>query len=179
MVNEIDRESGHVAAKLRRCRAMAARVAGVLLLFLPVFPAGPGAMAQGFSLSDEIISDPNTGAALLGFDPVAYFVRRTAVAGDPAHQAQHGGKVWYFESDANRAAFLRNPESYLPAFGGHDPVAIAAGFAVSGSPEIFAIAGDRVYLFRKGEAREAFLREPGIADAASRNWPQVKRNMVP
>jgi YHS domain-containing protein len=177
MVNRIDRQSGRVAAKLRRRRAGARGV--VLALCLAAGLAAPGARAQGYTLSNEIISDPTTGAALLGFDPVAYFLRRSAVAGSPAHQVQHAGKVWYFESDANRAAFMRNPESYLPAFGGHDPVAIAAGFAVSGSPEIFAIADDRIYLFRKGEARDAFLREPGIAASAERNWPQVKRDMVP
>ena len=135
--------------------------------------------AQGIRLNDEIIADPVTGAALLGFDPVAYFIDHRAVPGARDRQITYAGKVWYFASAANRTAFEANPATYLPAFGGHDPVAIAAGFALSGSPEFFAIDGNRVFLFRHAESRDAFLRDPAIGTTAERHWPQVKRDMVP
>ena len=135
--------------------------------------------AQGIRLNDEIIADPVTGAALLGFDPVAYFIDHRAVPGARDRQITYAGKVWYFASAANRTAFEANPATYLPAFGGHDPVAIAAGFALSGSPEFFAIDGNRVFLFRHAESRDAFLRDPTIGMTAERHWPQVKRDMVP
>lgn len=137
------------------------------------------ARAQGFRLGEEIVADPNTGAALLGFDPVAYFIEQKAIPGHRTIQASYAGKAWYFVSDANRAEFLSNPANYLPAFGGHDPVAIAAGFVLAGSPEFFAIAGQRVYLFRHPESRDAFLQDPEIGTTAESQWPQVKRHLVP
>ncbi|KAF0229582.1 MAG: hypothetical protein FD175_1920 [Beijerinckiaceae bacterium] len=134
---------------------------------------------QGISLNDEIIADPITGAALLGFDPVAYFIDHRAVPGDRGRQVVFGGKVWYFKSTANRIAFESSPQTYLPAFGGHDPVAIAAGFVVAGSPEFFLIDKDRVFLFRHAESRDAFAQDPSIGLTAEQNWPQVKRDLVP
>lgn len=135
--------------------------------------------AQGIRLNDEIIADPVTGAALLGFDPVAYFIDHRAVPGARDRQITYAGKVWYFASAANRTAFEANPATYLPVFGGHDPVAIAAGFALSGSPEFFAIDRNRIFLFRHAESRDAFLRDPAIGMTAEQHWPQVKRDMVP
>ncbi|OYU49832.1 MAG: hypothetical protein CFE31_05675 [Rhizobiales bacterium PAR1] len=148
-------------------------------LLLASFALLAPASAQGFRMSEEIVADPNTGAALLGFDPVAYFIEQKAIPGRRSIQASYAGKAWYFVSDANRTEFLSNPTNYLPAFGGHDPVAIAAGFVLAGSPEFFAIAGQRVYLFRHPESRDAFLQDPEIGTTAESQWPQVKRHLVP
>lgn len=155
-------------------RAMFLLGLGLLVLAPP-----SAATAQGIRLNDEIIADPVTGAALLGFDPVAYFIDHRAVPGAKDRQITFAGKVWYFASTANRIAFEASPETYLPAFGGHDPVAIAAGFALSGSPEFFTIDGNRIFLFRHAESRDAFRRDPTIGKLAERQWPQVKRDMVP
>jgi YHS domain-containing protein len=159
------------------------RLAALFLCFMVAFPVAmaPGmtARAQALSLSDGIIADPLTGAALLGFDPVAYFIEKRAVSGKTSHQILYGGKVWYFASGANKNAFEANPELYLPVFGGHDPVAVAAGFIVAGSPEYFAIEKDRVYLFRHAESRDAFLRDASISATATSHWPQVKRDLAP
>lgn len=141
--------------------------------------AMPTAQAQGLSLANDIIADPATGAALLGYDPVAYFIDNRAVRGDRERQTTFAGKVWYFASSANKSAFQANPDIYLPAFGGYDPIAIASGIAVFGSPEFFVIDNTRVFLFRNTETREAFLRAPDILQSAAHHWPQVKRDMVP
>lgn len=186
MPTKVDRQSGVLKAEtapagrsvgfaMRAASFIAIMVYAILLNGLSIPPAN----AQGISLNDEIVADPGTGAALLGFDPVAYFIDRCAVPGNRSRQAIFGGKVWYFASNANKSAFEISPATYLPAFGGHDPVAIAAGFAVSGSPEFFAITQDRVFLFRHAESRDAFLRDPSIGLAAQSHWPQVKRDMVP
>lgn len=135
--------------------------------------------AQDLRLTHDVIADPVTGAALLGFDPVAYFIDQRAVPGQKSQQILYAGKVWYFASRANRAAFEANPALYLPEYGGHDPVAIAAGIAVSGSPEFFTVENARIFLFRHAETRDAFLRDPTIAETARRHWPQVKRDLIP
>jgi YHS domain-containing protein len=155
-----------------------ARGLRVLVVLCQLMAAAP-APAQGFRMSEEIIADPTTGAALMGFDPVAYFIEGKALSGNRDIQTSHAGKAWYFVSGANKTEFLARPALYLPAFGGHDPVAIAAGFLVAGSPEFFAITGQRVHLFRHAESREAFLRDPAIRAAAESHWPQVKRDLVP
>ncbi|MCZ8376561.1 MAG: YHS domain-containing (seleno)protein [Beijerinckiaceae bacterium] len=150
----------------------------VLLGFALALPIRP-ALGQAIGLSDEIIADPNSGAALFGFDPVAYFLEERAVPGRVQLQTIHAGRVWHFASPANQAAFEADPQPYVPAFGGHDPLGIAAGFAVAGNPQTFAVSDKRLFLFRDDNSRAIFLRDPARLDLAERNWPLVRRDMVP
>ncbi len=151
----------------------------VVLLGLALALPATSALGQAIGLSDEIIADPNSGAALFGFDPVAYFLEERAVPGRSQLQTVHAGRVWHFISPANQAAFEADPRPYIPAFGGHDPLGIAAGFAVAGNPQTFVIAENRLFLFRDGNSRAIFLRDPARLDLAERNWPLVRRDMVP
>ncbi|MFY8112583.1 MAG: YHS domain-containing (seleno)protein [Rhabdaerophilum sp.] len=150
----------------------------ILLGLALAMPAG-GSFAQAIGLSDEIVADPNSGAALFGFDPVAYFLDQRAVPGRANLQTVYAGRVWHFVSRANQAAFETDPQPYIPAFGGHDPLGIAAGFAVAGNPQTFALAENRLFLFRDEGSRSLFLRDPARLDLAERNWPLVRRDMVP
>ena len=186
MTARIHRQSGVLKAECAAITAKALirafnarlRMLAASLMLIGLMVSSP-ASAQGFRMGEEIVADPNTGAALLGFDPVAYFIEQKAVPGRRTIQASYAGKAWYFVSDANKAAFLADPMNYLPAFGGHDAVAIAAGFVLAGSPEFFAITGQRVYLFRHPESRDAFLQDPDIGMTAESQWPQVKRHLAP
>lgn len=169
--------SGVLKAKSRRnARALCAGAHAIALLLAAL---GTPATAQHFRVSEDVISDPVTGAAILGFDPVQYFLGDKARNGNPDHQANFAGKVWFFISAANRSAFEASPDTYIPVFGGHDPVAIASGIAVSGSPDIFALKDGKLYLFRRNENRDLFLGKPELLTEAQRNWAEVKRNLSP
>lgn len=182
MGTRIQRQSGVLKAEIQRPLWKDVGQGSLLrlaALTLGLAIAGPTAHSQGIQIGDDIISDPRTGAALQGFDPVAYFIDSKARRGSEMHQALYGGKLWLFVSEANRSAFISNPKSYVPAFGGYDPVGIASGFTVSGSPEYFIIEASRVYLFRHADSREAFIADPSIQAQAERNWPQVRLDLVP
>lgn len=173
-------------APIVHCRALTQgfqTLCGVLktLTIAAIFslPAMQGGAAFGLRPTEMIINDPWTGAAIAGYDPVAFFIDRAAIAGTPDHQTIHAGLVWHFVSEGNRAAFEESPESYLPAFGGYDPVAVAAGLPVAGSPRYFLIAEGRVHLFRSAENRDRFASKPAIAAEATRNWPELRRQLAP
>jgi YHS domain-containing protein len=149
------------------------------ILSFPLMLAAVPLSAQHFRSHEMIVSDPVTGAAILGFDAVAYLLERAPVAGSDEHQADFGGKVWYFASNANRAAFIEKPELYLPGFGGYDPVSAASGIPVAGSTRIHAIRDGRLFLFRTTENRRRFLETPAILAEAERVWPEVRRGLSP
>ena len=142
----------------------------LLALLLLLLPAGhQQARAGGLEalrLETATISDPLTGIAIFGYDPIAYFVNGQAVPGDPAIEPEAGGMAWRFSSLANRAAFLDQPALYAPAGGGFDPVAAARGLRLAGDPEVFAIVGQQLYFFRSAAERRGFLAR---AQAASRD----------
>jgi len=125
---------------------------------------------------EPLVVNPNTGLALSGFDPVAYFTDGKAEFGRPELELRSNGIVWRFRNAGDRAAFADHPEVYTPRFGGYDPVAIARGNSVPGHPLFWAVTGERLYLFYSAEARAEFLADPGrIIARATRKWPEVAR----
>ena len=125
---------------------------------------------------DPIVVNPNTGLAISGFDPVAYFTDRKPAFGRPDLELRVEGVVWRFRNEGDRAAFADHPEVYTPRFGGYDPVAVANGKSVAGHPLFWAVSGERLYLFYSAEARAAFLADPArIIARATHKWPEVAR----
>ncbi|MFJ5489006.1 YHS domain-containing (seleno)protein, partial [Hansschlegelia beijingensis] len=99
-------------------------------LFGPLLAAACAGLLAGAAeatpgLTERVVSDPASGIALYGYDPVAYFTDGRPVLGRRDIEVEWGGAAWRFESEANRAAFLSKPEAYAPRYGGYDPRAVA------------------------------------------------------
>lgn len=123
---------------------------------------------------ERVVLDPASGLAISGFDPVAYFSHGKAVQGLPELELRLAGVVWRFANEGNRAAFAESPDVYGPQFGGYDPVAVGRDTSVAGHPLIWAINGDRLYLFYDEAARTEFLADPErIIERARQKWPSV------
>lgn len=151
------------------------RAAGLLGLTLAWFWLALPAHAAA---DPPIVVNSDTGLALSGADPVAYFTDGRPVFGRPDLELSRFGTVWRFRNTGNRAAFIENPDVYMPRFGGYDPVAIERGRAVAGHPLIWSVTGDRLYLFYSDANRAAFLADPDrVIAAAERKWPDVARTL--
>jgi len=132
------------------------------------------------AVTERIVVDRHTGLAIGGFDPVAYFVEAEAVLGKGDFEYALADTVWRFRNEGNRAAFVDNPEIYMPRFGGYDPVAVAREVGVPGNPRLWMIVEKRLYLFYSPEARTAFADNfKTIVEAAARNWPSVQTTLSP
>lgn len=164
----------------RQRRKLASKVflakAAVGLLLLAGLPSPSGLSAT----TERIVVDPVRGLALSGFDPVAYFTDGKALVGRDDLEMNLAGAIWRFRNEGNRAAFAANPEVYLPAFGGYDPIAVARGVATPGHPQIWLVAGERLYLFYSPEARDRFSAAPeSIASEAEKKWSAVLQTIAP
>lgn len=158
---------------LRRARAV---MTGALFL---AFAASSITAALATVTGELVVADQRAGVALFGFDPVAYFLNGEAEIGSENVELTFAGFTWRFRSEANRAAFRAQPDVYVPRFGGYDPIALARGAPVSGSPVIFSVHDGRLYLFQKPEHRVSFLAAPQAAiEAARSNWPHARRSLV-
>jgi hypothetical protein len=128
--------------------------------------------------TERVVTDPHTGLALFGIDPVGYFTDGKPLAGKEALEIRHSGAIWRFDNEGNRAAFLADPAVYMPRFGGYDPERIARGVATAGYPQLWALFGNRLYLFYTAEARAAFIADPAkVVAAAEAKWPDVMREL--
>lgn len=95
---------------------------------------------------------------LLGHDAVAYFTQRQAVKGDPAIEAEVRGVTWRFASEANRSAFLKSPEAYMPQFGGFcaNGINYAVPWGAGGGPNTWRIYRGKLYVFGGQRPRDHF-----------------------
>jgi hypothetical protein len=151
---------------------------GTLLAAIAV-AAGP-APALRAATTEKIVVDPQSGLAISGFDPVAYFIDGTALLGTGQFEHTFGGAVWRFRNEGNRAAFIADPEIYMPQFGGYDPTAVARGVAVPGDPRLWLMARGRLYFFHTSAARLIFgAASERIVASAEQAWPTVQLTLSP
>jgi hypothetical protein len=130
--------------------------------------------------TERIVIDRNTGLAISGFDPVAYFTDAQALPGKGEFEQVVAGTAWRFRNAGNRAAFLADPDIYTPRFGGYDPVGVARGVAVAGSPLLWVIKDQRLYLFYASQTRDEFASDSERLIATSDGeWPAISRLLVP
>jgi hypothetical protein len=138
------------------------------------------ALPIGAATTEHVVVDRNTGLAIGGFDPVAYFTEGAPALGRGEFELRHAGAVWRFRNPGNRAAFAADPDIYMPRFGGYDPVGIGRGVTIPGDPRLWQMAGERLFLFHSPENRAAFAADSGRAvDVAEKEWPKVQRILSP
>lgn len=120
------------------------------------------------------------GVAIDGFDPVAYFPEGggTAKAGDTTITTTYHGATYRFATEANRAAFLKDPAKYEPAHGGWCSWAMREGDKVAIDPNSFIVKNDRLFLFYKGwlgDTRAKWLKGDHTAEAkeADAHWKKT------
>jgi hypothetical protein len=135
--------------------------------------------AQAASLVTTIVTDPLTGVALDGFDPVSYFTEPEPMRGVRDHVYEWGGVSWYFATAANRDVFVRAPDVYAPQHGGYCEMSLARGYLSDGKPQIFFIDRAKLHLFYSAANREAFLLSRSDALArAEENWARLSKDLV-
>ena len=59
------------------------------------------------------------GAAIDGYDPVAYFTQGKALEGSKAFTYEWMGAQWRFASTTNLVLFKSDPNKYAPQYGGY------------------------------------------------------------
>ena len=116
------------------------------------------------------------GAAIRGYDPVAYFTEKKPVKGTSAYTAQHGGSVFHFASQANRDAFVAAPARYAPQYNGFCAFGVAGGYKASIDPAAFTVVDGKLYLNYNSSIQGRWRGDiPGYVAKADRNWPNVAR----
>ena len=125
-----------------------------------------------------------TGFAVSGFDVVAYrsldqapvgSAQPEAVPGRADITAEFNGSTFAFATEANRDAFLENPEYYVPQYDGHCAYGVSKGGKVPGNPNLWRIVDDKLYLNITPNV-VGFWEEdiPGNINLAEGNWAGIE-----
>lgn len=114
------------------------------------------------------------GAAVHGYDVVAYFEAGAPVKGDPAVDYEWNGATWWFSTQKNLALFRGKPEKYAPRYGGYCAWAVSRGYTADIDPDVWTIHGDRLYLNYNSKFQKKWSKDiPGNISRGDANWPGV------
>ncbi|WP_421789492.1 YHS domain-containing (seleno)protein [Hyphobacterium sp.] len=107
--------------------------------------------------AEQYISE--SGVALHGYDTVAYHSLGEATPGRADISATYNDALWFFSTQAHRAAFLADPARYGPAYDGHCAFAAAHGARAAGNPLNWTIIDGQLFLNVNPNAHRLFLED--------------------
>lgn len=112
-----------------------------------------------------------------GYCPVELTLHSMWVRGDYNNRLWFEGRLYFFAGKAQMEEFNRNPERYVPAFNGNDPVAWEESKkVVRGSRAYGAWANGRVFLFSSEENLVKFEEKPWLyIPESQRRYEGVRR----
>jgi len=159
----------------------------MLRKMLTVFAVAVFVLSATISFADQMakgevfVTEDNI--AVKGYDVVSYIQDNKAVQGSKDNSADYEEVTYYFATAANKNAFTKNPEKYLPQYGGWCAYAVgAANMKVPTDPETFKVVDGKLYLFfngpYEGEIVNALIPwnedEANLIKQADANWPKIK-----
>lgn len=144
----------------------------ILIVSLVASAAQAGTAVNTIGSTDSV--------AIMGYDPVEFFVRKKAIKGIPENVYEWAGAKWNFSSQENLQTFKADPERWAPQYGGHCSEGMADGY-ISKKPTSgdFAIDDDKLYLFPvanfggKVSPIWARFQKQNIL-AGDKNWARLK-----
>ncbi|MEL6256205.1 MAG: YHS domain-containing (seleno)protein [Bacteroidota bacterium] len=116
--------------------------------------------------------------ALQGYSPVSYVDLGLAQRGSKSIKSEHEGIAYYFTSEDQKAAFDKNPEKYLPQYGGWCATGIGVGAKFRTDPNKFLLRNGKLYLFlysMEVDALELWKKdEAKLTASANKNWKKLQ-----
>ena len=116
------------------------------------------------------------GAAIKGYDPVAYFEAGAPAKGDRRYTFSWMGADWRFASADSLAKFKADPGRYAPQFGGYCAYAVSENYTADIDPEAWTVRGGKLYLNYSKKVQKLWLEDVDRRIAAGNaNWPSLHR----
>lgn len=116
-----------------------------------------------------------SGKAIRGYDPVAYFTEGKPVMGTDSLVLEWNQAKWYFSSRKNLNLFKANPDKYAPQYGGYCAYGLSDGHKAPTDVNAWTIDDGKLYLNYSLDVKTLWNknRKERIGQA-DKNWPAIK-----
>lgn len=133
-------------------------------------------VAISFWAADSFAAGVETSTTgVLGYDLVSYHTEGKPLRGDGNNLVVVDGVTYLFANEDNKKAFEKNPEKYLPAYGGYCAFGVSVNKKFVGDPEVWKIVDGKLYLNLDRNIQKTWLEDvPGNIVKADQNWPGIK-----
>ncbi|MEO1033253.1 MAG: YHS domain-containing (seleno)protein [Bacteroidota bacterium] len=123
----------------------------------------------------------NSNIALQGYSPVSYLDLGLAQKGNKTFKSEHKKVIYYFTSAEQKTTFDKNPEKYLPQYGGFCAFGCYAGAKFRVDPNKFLVKDGKYYLYLNNvelDAKQLWLAENNhvkLKSVADKNWKTLSK----
>lgn len=118
------------------------------------------------------------GAAIGGYDAVAYFTEGKPVKGLDEFSVTWKNVKWLFAGKQNADLFLADPEKYAPRYGGYCAYGCSRGYKAKTSPDAWTIVNGKLYLNYDTDVKAIWNRDQqGYIQKADASWPKIKTSL--
>lgn len=116
------------------------------------------------------------GAAINGYDPVAFFTEQKPIKGSLQYTTEWNNAMWLFSTPANRDSFARAPHKYAPQYGGYCAYGMADGHKAPTETGTWAIIKGKLYFNYNQKVKEIWNKNTEkFIQQANTNWETVKK----
>lgn len=132
-------------------------------------------LARSFTSAAEIVNaDSRSKIALQAYDPVAFFTDGKPAKGNPSISTTHKEHTYLFATEEHKKEFQRNPDKYLPAYGGYCAYGVSLGYFFPVEIDTWEIVDGRLVLQFSKDIKKIFAADQmGNSKKAEANWPKL------
>jgi len=125
-----------------------------------------------FAQTKTLLNLGQSGVAIQGYDPVAFFTNGKPVKGDAKFVSKRDGAIYLFASKEHKDLFNANPAKYEPVFGGYCAYGVSRDRLVEIDVDAFQIVDGKLLLQYSKGVRDDFNQDTqGNLARANANWP--------
>jgi YHS domain-containing protein len=134
-----------------------------------------------FAQDNKANNIDNSNIALQGYSPVSYLDLGLAQKGNKNYKSEYKKVVYYFTSNEQKSTFDKNPERYLPQYGGFCAFGCYAGAKFRVDPNKFIVENGKYYLYLNNvelDAKQLWLAEKNhskLKAVADKNWNKLSK----
>lgn len=160
----------------------------LLLLMMALSASGQVNTDEFYNVDGNFHNVDQEGLAVSGYDLIEYFVSNKPAKGSPAFEYTYEGVKYHFLSEENKTTFSKNPQKYLPQFGGYCAYGLAMDSGINGNPpgkypvdpQTFKIIDGKLYLFWNSGGLNALPYWERAEDThlkkAKERWAEIHKN---
>lgn len=121
------------------------------------------------------VNTDGEGIAVNGYDLVSFFTDGEPQKGDRQYTVTLDGAIYHFASLANRQTFVKDPQKYLPAYGGFCSYGVVLGKKFEVSPDAWRIVDGTLFLqLDKGTRLIWEENRMKNIEIGNRVWPSIE-----
>ena len=127
------------------------------------------------TIASAAIDYASSTVGVSGYDLVSYHTSKRPLPGNGHFVAVHDGVTYLFANEQNKATFERNPDKFLPAYGGYCAFGVSVGKKFMADPEVWRVVDGKLYLNLDERIQDQWLMDvAGRIKTADKNWGEIK-----